>query len=206
MEDNQNITTGQTGENTALRLIETADKHLGLYELEQAKDGYEKALRLLSFGRENEEQTARALVSLGDCYYLKSDFRAAVREYSKACNLPLGYANSYALLRLGQVYYDMEYLSQAKHYLLQAYLIEGQDLFEYEDSKYYELIKDEELLSESAIDETIADRQTPKADWTDGIKRKLLLFFKRKNDESDPEKEETAAENNDSNESESKEE
>lgn len=147
--DNQKERTPEINDaDTIERLLEAADRNFELFELKEAADKYEKALRMLSLKRENGEQTARTLSALGDCEYVKRELRAALRYYLKVFSLTDGYANPYALLRAGQVYYDMELPQKAKPYLIRAYLIEGNSLFEGEDPKYFELIKNEEMLRE----------------------------------------------------------
>lgn len=139
---------------TAGRLMEAADRHLELYEMDEAMDLLNKALAILLPKREFEEQAAWAYAALGDCYFIQGDLREALRSYIKAFNLPNGYANAYVLLRAGQVYHEMGNEAQARYYLLQAYLIEGDSLFEGEDPKYFQLIGGDELLREDAFADT----------------------------------------------------
>ena len=127
----------------AERLIEAGDAYLETYELDEAEQRYLQALRVLP-KKGYEEQTAWAQAALGDCSFLKNDYKAALRLYSRVLAMEEGYAGAYALLRSGQAHYEEGNMAQAKDCLLQAYLIEGASLFEGEDRKYYELIEGEE--------------------------------------------------------------
>lgn len=122
-----------------------AEKAFSNDALDLAIDNYKKALTYTNY-RKDEEQAARILVSLGDCFYLKKDYKEARRYYQKAFELPNGVSNAYVLLRMGELFFDEGNQERAKYYLLQAYLIEGAELFEDEDRKYLNLIKDEELV------------------------------------------------------------
>lgn len=139
-----------------------AEKAFSNDDLDRAIDNYKKALTYSNY-RKDEEQASRVLISLGDCYYLKREFKEARRHYQKAFELPNGVSNAYVLLRMGELYFDEGNEERAKYYLLQAYLIEGAELFEDEDSKYLDLIKSEELVlledepEESAKEEKNAD-------------------------------------------------
>lgn len=124
--------------------INEGDRALANDDIDGAIEGYKKALSYTSY-RKDEEQAALVLTALGDCHYLKKEYKEARKYYQKAFDLPGGVSNAYALLRMGEVYFDERNLERARYYLLQAYLIEGAALFEDEDDAYLQLIEGEEL-------------------------------------------------------------
>ena len=172
-----------TVEQTAERLTDKADRHFEMCELAEAIDCYGKVLRLISVKKELEEQTAWTLSAIGDCYFVMRDFKSALRHYIKAFNLPTGYANAYAQLRAGQVFYEQGNMEQARHYMLQAYLIEGDELFEDEDWKYFDLIKDDEMIAETG-----GQTRRPKPGLRAGLKKaeSLLGRFLKDADKKTP--------------------
>ena len=74
------------------------------------------------------------------------------RDYFfEAKNCPNGVSNPYVLFRLGQSLVEMNDESEAKEFLLRAYMLVGDDIFCDEDEKYYNVIK--ELVRTSGCDE-----------------------------------------------------
>ncbi len=123
-------------------LVEEADLHFSFYEIPEAIARYKQALKMLESKKDSdEEKIAEILTSLGDCYFIEQNMKEALGYYLKAFQLPNGVGNAYALLRTGQVYYEQNNLERAGYYLFQAYLIEGESLFEDEDKKYLDLIR-----------------------------------------------------------------
>jgi len=177
MENETDSAATTVTEEIVARLMEAADGHFELFEMDEAIDLYNKALRILQLKRELEEQTSWVLAALGDCHYILGDLREALRLYVRAFNLPSGYSNAYVLLRTGQVYFGMDNLVQARYYLLQAYLIEGDGIFENEDERYFALIKDEELLRPEDQQQDIIE--PPQQDAPAGIKRGMKLSLHR---------------------------
>lgn len=81
-------------------------------------------------------------MSLGDTLFLAGQYAEAVDCLCDALNCPDGNTNSFVLLRLGQVLYEMGELNKSKEYLLRAYMLEGKEIFDDEDDKYFSAISD----------------------------------------------------------------
>ena len=58
-----------------------------------------------------------------------------------ALNCPDALANPFVHIRLGQALYELGNTERAKEHLLRAYMLNGEDIFEGQDEKYFELIK-----------------------------------------------------------------
>ena len=52
-----------------------------------------------------------------------------------------GYNNPFVLLRLGQSAYEIGNKEQALEYLLRTYMLEGKEIFEEDEKKYFEFLK-----------------------------------------------------------------
>lgn len=72
-------------------------------------------------------------------------------EFEKACPYLVdavsnlsgeGQTNPFVLLRLGQCSYELGKQQEAAEYLLRAYMLAGEDIFECEDEKYLSFIGD----------------------------------------------------------------
>lgn len=73
-----------------------------------------------------------------------------LRQYEKAYTYLLdaksnlsgeGYDNPFVMMRLGQCSYELG-KGDAKEYLMRAYMLAGEEIFENDDKKYFEAIKD----------------------------------------------------------------
>lgn len=90
------------------------------------------------------------LSELGDFYINMKEWDKALKQYNETINCmnealkcPEGLGNPYINLRIGESYFELEEWSNAKRYLIEAYLVEGTDIFEGESQKYYKLIESE---------------------------------------------------------------
>ena len=81
----------------------------------------------------------------------KTSYETATDYFFEAKNCPNGVSNPYVLFRLGQSLVEMNDESEAKEFLLRAYMLVGDDIFCDEDEKYYNVIK--ELVRTSGCDE-----------------------------------------------------
>lgn len=79
---------------------------------------------------------------MGDTYFINDDYDMAKNNFYNAINCPDGFSNPLILLRLGESLLECGELEKAKEYLLKAYMLEGYKIFNEEDDKYFELIRD----------------------------------------------------------------
>ena len=80
--------------------------------------------------------------AIGDSLYLAEDFENATDNFQQALKCEGGLGNPFIVLRIGECFYELGNTQKAKEYLIQAYMIEGEDIFSEEDEKYFDLIKD----------------------------------------------------------------
>ncbi|WP_316568832.1 tetratricopeptide repeat protein [Neobacillus sp. YIM B06451] len=110
---------------------------------DKAIDLYLKALNLVPAPKTDWEASTWIYTALGDTCFIKGDYKAAKNYLFDALNCPDGIGNPFILLRLGETLFEMQEVIKAKEYLLRAYMLEGYDIFEEEDGKYFDLIKNE---------------------------------------------------------------
>jgi len=106
-----------------------------------AADWFQKAYAVLPEPKEDWEATGYITASLGDAYFSAGKFKEA-KEQLEIAHEFYGDENSnpFVLLRLGETYFELGDQDKALGYLLSAYKMEGQQLFE-DDNKYLKFLK-----------------------------------------------------------------
>lgn len=110
-------------------------------QYEDAILNFEQALALIPSPKTDWEASTWLFASIGDMYYSLGKYKEAVNNLFDALNCPEGYSNPFIHLRLGECLYEIKQYDKAKEYLLQAYMLEGADIFSEQNSKYFELIQ-----------------------------------------------------------------
>jgi len=128
------------------KITELTDKGNDAFEndLDLALKYYEEALALVPDPKTDWEASTWLYTAIGDAYYFKKEYQSAIDSFNKAMMCPTGIGNAFICLRLGECFFELSDNTQSKEFLLQAYMLEGKDIFEYEESKYIKSI--EELL------------------------------------------------------------
>ena len=110
-------------------------------EWEKAIMCFEKAFKLLPEPKDDWEAATWLYVAIGDAFYFWEKYEEALENLNCARMCPDGMANPFIFLRMGQCYYEIENYAKAEEYLLRAYMLEGNEIFEDEEEKYMDLIK-----------------------------------------------------------------
>jgi len=81
--------------------------------------------------------------SIGDAYFLMDDFTQALEHFQNAKNNieANAYENPFIMLRLGQTLLENQQPNEAKEYQLRAYMFDGEEIFENDDTKYLKFLK-----------------------------------------------------------------
>lgn len=103
---------------------------------------FEEALNLVPNPQSDWEASTWLNASIGDCYFMKNNFKKSLNFFLDAYNGPDGVGNPFINLRIGESYFELEVSDKAREFLLRAYMLEGDDIFEEEDDKYLNHIKD----------------------------------------------------------------
>ncbi len=102
---------------------------------------WRKALEIIPNPKNLYEASLWLYSSIGDAFFQLKDFKNSSELFYDALNCPDGYSNPFILLRLGQSLCEINDNKNGKQYLLKAYMLEGKELFENEDTKYFKVIE-----------------------------------------------------------------
>ena len=102
---------------------------------------FNKALELLPAPKDEWEAATWIYTALGDAFFFLNDYETAITNLNLARMCPDGIANPFILLRLGEAFYELGKLQLSQKHLMEAYMMEGTEIFEDEDEKYFELIR-----------------------------------------------------------------
>ena len=108
----------------------------------QAISAWEKAFAFVPDPKNTFSQSLWLHSSIGDAWFLLKDFKQSAAHFfaAKSNVEENGYANPFIMLRLGQSYLELSDAANAKEYLLRAYALEGKELFNDEDPKYFDFL------------------------------------------------------------------
>lgn len=121
-------------------LCSEGDEYMGCGFFDKALLKYQEALELVPEPKNDWEASTWILCAIGDVYFFKSDYKQSLNYFFEALNAPDGIDNPFIQLRLGQLFFELGNKKKAKEYLIGAYMLEGEEIFE-DEQKYYELIK-----------------------------------------------------------------
>ncbi|GIO12135.1 hypothetical protein J19TS2_16900 [Cohnella xylanilytica] len=109
--------------------------------LEESKNKYVAALRLLPDNHREWEAATWIYAAVGDVHFQMKNYDKAFKCFYNAAQCPKGLGNPYIHLRLGQLYYEQERLDQAADELTRAYMGAGIAIFMEDDPKYLEFLE-----------------------------------------------------------------
>lgn len=122
--------------------LEQGDQYAEAGEYNKAIEKYESALNLVPLQKENWEVSLHIYTAMADSYFNLGNYQQANNNYEQALKCPDGLGNGYVWLGLGETYYELENMDKAKDALMSAYMLEGKEIFEDEDDKYFSLMQD----------------------------------------------------------------
>lgn len=123
-------------------LIAKAQQEEQNYNTSKAIEYYQNALDLIPDPVESYFFTTEICIAIGEIYYLDHQPEQALEYFSQAVRSKGGLGMLHIHLRLGQLRYERGEFDRAKDELMRAYMDGGKRIFELEDPKYYEVIKD----------------------------------------------------------------
>ena len=106
-----------------------------------ALDKYHQALALLPEPVSAWNAATWIFVAVGDACFLSGDINGAYDAFSSATHCPGGIVNPFIHFRLGQIQLALGNEIIALDELTRAYMGGGKEIFDGEDSKYFDLIK-----------------------------------------------------------------
>ena len=105
-------------------------------KFEEALVQYNAALELVPQPRSNWEASVWIYTAIGDTYFYKKDYQKSVDAFYDAYNGPGAVDNPFVNLRLGQCLFELAQMEKAEDFLLRAYMLDGEDVFDSEAPKY----------------------------------------------------------------------
>lgn len=124
-----------------VKLCEKGDSLVEEGKNEKAVSTYLDALEMVPFPKEDWEASTWIYAAIGDSYYMIKKYGEAEEYFYNAMNCPEGITNSFILLRQGQIMYELKKIEKAQEFLLRAYMLDGKDIFNSEDKKYWKFLK-----------------------------------------------------------------
>lgn len=145
------------------------------HDTARAYNVFEEALNLLPKPANEWDAFAWLHSSLGECKFIEKAYNEAYEHFRKAYNASVPNVNAFILLRVGACAFELE-LDHAQEFLLQAYMIAGQDIFKSEDKKYYKAI--EQIIKSNSLAaakerKTVANKTTVKTQRMSGEEKEL---------------------------------
>lgn len=131
-------------------LSESGNDCMDEEDFDGAVDAWEEALSLIPEPQNHYVQSVWLNASIGDAYFLQDDFETALTYFLTAkSNVEENvYSNPFIMLRLGECYLEQGDQERAKEFLLRAYLLDPDDIFEGEDEKYLDFLSSNVNLKE----------------------------------------------------------
>lgn len=108
---------------------------------------YKQALDIIPQPKDEYEASGWLYASIGDAYFFIDEYTASLDNFLKAYKIcGTEEMNPFILLRIGQNYYNLNNKPQAIDFLLRAYMLDGEDIFE-DEEEYFEFLKDNVKLN-----------------------------------------------------------
>ena len=139
----KNIKVSEQLQSELDELAEEGNKYFDNNQYDKALEIWKRALDLIPEPKKRISETVWFLTSIGDIYFLQGKYEEAFDNFEDARNNLSGEGinNPFILLRLGQSAFELEKKELATENLLRAYMLEGKEIFEEDDKKYFEFLK-----------------------------------------------------------------
>lgn len=122
--------------NTITALTKQGDDEFNAENYDEALEFYNQALDCLPVPKEEWEAIVWIYAAIGDAYFMKEDYEEALYYFHKLVVELNVIDNPFIFLRTGECYYEMGEKVFAKDYLIRAMALGGDEIFDYEESKY----------------------------------------------------------------------
>lgn len=103
---------------------------------------FEQALAIVPSPKNDYEASTWLHASIGDMYFSKGDYETSANNFYDALNCPDGQVNGFVHLRLGEDLFELNQKDKSLDHLLRAYMLEGREIFEGEDEKYFKFLSE----------------------------------------------------------------
>ncbi|HEY2586219.1 MAG TPA: tetratricopeptide repeat protein [Tepidisphaeraceae bacterium] len=107
----------------------------------EAAAKFRSALELVPDPKDDWDAATWIYASIGDVLFLDGQFDDAFEALQLALRCPNGVGNLFIHLRVGQIHFERNDMHAAAQELTLAYMGAGREIFEGEDPKYFNLLK-----------------------------------------------------------------
>ena len=122
------------------KLCDKGNVYVEKLKFNEAIDCFKSALDLLPTPYYDWQAATWICTSLGDVYFQLTYYEEAVKYLTEAQKCPDGLGNPFICVRLGECFFELGNMELSKEYLMQAYMLEGEEIFNDADPKYFECI------------------------------------------------------------------
>ncbi|UXN09988.1 tetratricopeptide repeat protein [Bartonella sp. HY328] len=115
-------------------------------QIDAAIKTWQQALNLLPKPQQKWAASLWLYAALGDAYQSKGDYQEALSYFERGYQSAEGYLNPYILYSIGTNLYDLNRRDEATDYLLRAYMLEGDEIFDEDGEIYLNYLKEQKLI------------------------------------------------------------
>ena len=142
-DDNHNPELPDELHQRIVELSERANEAIDGGKPAEAIDPLNEALDLLPPPQQDWDAWTWLNATLGDAYFAQADYKNAKIALFDALSGPDGHTNPFILLRLGQSLLELDEKVQARRWLAQAHMLEGDTLFAQEPAHYLRFLREQ---------------------------------------------------------------
>jgi tetratricopeptide (TPR) repeat protein len=126
--------------NIITKLSKQGDELADKEQFEAALYAYNKAFEKIPEPVYNWEAATWLLTAIGDMYFQLQKFDKSIDCFLEAQKCPNGIGNPFICVRIGECFFEQNNARKAKEYLLQAYMLAGEEVFADANPKYLEFL------------------------------------------------------------------
>lgn len=128
------------------RLAESGNGSYDDDHLDEALIVWNRALNIIPDPKTDFEEALWLYTSIADVEFELERYEDSFSTFQAAYKSPGGVENPFICLRLGQLYLKLNDAARATEFLLRAYMLDGEDVFEDEPPELLELLRKQNLI------------------------------------------------------------
>ena len=136
------ITDDKTNDVLIEQLSEEGNALAEKNDFDVAIEKFQQALAIVPTPKNEQEASLWLYAAIGDMYFMKDDYENSAENFYNALNCPDGQVNGFVHLRLGEDLFELEQKDKSLDHLLRAYMLEGKEIFDGENKKYFEFLSE----------------------------------------------------------------